>query len=375
MIISGYNPYNKYKSKLANLPIGLSVLILIMAVISLISLYSASLELSFKRFYNQIIFFSSLIPLALALSTLNIITIYRYSYFIFALSIIMLFVVEFIGHKAMGATRWINLGVIKLQPSEIVKFTTILFLARYFHNRSLSEIYSLRFLIPPSLIILFEALIILQQPDLGTAILLMAVSGFMYFACGVRLWKFSAAIIGFCASIPFIWARLRDYQKARVFSFLNPEKDALGSGYNVIQSKIAIGSGGLYGKGFGQGTQSQLSFIPEQQTDFIFTVIAEEFGFIGSVFLLCIQFLICYLCISIGVHSRNEFGKILAFGVSSLFFLQTIINLAMVSGIMPVVGVPLPLVSYGGSMLFTMMISFAAVISVHLHKNTSINID
>jgi rod shape determining protein RodA len=375
MMLSGYDPYTKYKSKLSHLPPVLCVLILIMVAISLTALYSASLQLSLKRFYNQIIYFICLIPLMLAVASMHLRWIYRYSYFIYGFSLVILLIVEFIGHKAMGATRWINLGLIKLQPSELIKVTTLLFLSRYFHNLSLKQIYSIKSLLLPTAIVGLSSLVILQQPDLGTAILLLSMTGFVYFTCGVRIWKFGASLALLIGSTPFIWAHLRDYQKTRVLSFLNPEKDALGSGYNIIQSKIAIGSGGLYGKGFGEGTQSQLSFIPEQQTDFIFTVIAEEFGFTGSVILLIIQFLLSYSAISIGMHCRNDFGKILACGVSSLFFLQTIINLGMVSGIMPVVGVPLPLISYGGSMLLTMMISFGLVINVHLHRNTTINID
>ncbi len=296
----------------------------------------------------------------------------KYAYLFYIAAVIMLFIVEFFGHDAMGAQRWLNLGIIRVQPSELMKIALILALARYFHGSSQQEIVSFSYMIMPSFMVLLPVVLVLKQPDLGTGVLMGAVSMSLFFLVGVQMWKFGALGIAGLISIPIGWRFLHDYQKERVFTFLDPERDPLGKGYHILQSKITLGSGGIFGKGFLQGTQSRLNFLPEKHTDFIFTVWAEEFGLIGSVALLLLYWVLILYGYVIAFRSSSFFGRLLALGLSTNLFLYVFINIAMVMGLLPVVGVPLPMISYGGTVMLTLMFSFGLIECVNVNRDVQI---
>ena len=297
----------------------------------------------------------------------------RFSYGVYFVVLALLIAVEISGFVGMGAQRWINLGIFNVQPSELMKVAVVLALARYFHGGSIEEIERPTFLIPPLLMVAVPAFLILRQPDLGTTIMVVAASIGIFFAAGVRIWKFALVGALGLVSAPVAWFYLlRDYQRARIMTFINPEQDTLGSGYHIIQSKIALGSGGVFGKGYLMGTQGHLNFLPEKQTDFIFTMLAEEFGLVGGLGLLALYILLLFYGFSISLSSRNHFGRLLGMGVTITFFLYIFINIAMVMGLIPVVGVPLPLVSYGGTAMLTILFGFGLLMCVHINRDLTI---
>jgi rod shape determining protein RodA len=248
----------------------------------------------------------------------------------------------------------------------------VLVLARYFHGVPPEDIGRPHLLIVPALLVLIPAALVLKQPDLGTAMMLVLGGGAMFFLAGVRWWKFVIVLAAGAGAVPVAWRFLRDYQKERIYTFLDPESDPLGAGYHSLQSKIAIGSGGVFGKGFLQGTQSHLSFLPEKQTDFIFTMLAEEWGLVGGLVLLALYTLVFIYGYAIAFRCRNQFGRLLALGITVNFFLYVFINTAMVMGLIPVVGVPLPLISYGGTAMLTVMFGMGLLMSVYVHRDTRI---
>jgi len=335
-------------------------------------LYSAAQGSLFPWAAKQMLYFAVFMPVMLIVSIVDIRIFYKYAYLFYCLVLLLLLAVHMLGYTAMGATRWINLGFIKLQPSELMKIAIIFALARYFHDLSFKNI-RLSHLIKPVIMLLIPALLIAKQPDLGTAIILVMLGGFMFFIVGVNKWVFIISLGLISIALPFAWTLLHSYQQNRILTFLNPERDPYGAGYNIIQSKIAIGSGGFFGKGFIQGSQSQLQFLPEHQTDFIFTMLSEEWGFLGGLLLLFLYSLLVFYCYIIALNARSIFAKLMALGVCSMFFLHIFINIAMVMGIIPVVGVPLPLMSYGGTMMATMLIGFGLVINVHIHSKVNIH--
>ena len=292
----------------------------------------------------------------------------KYAYWIYGIGVVLLVAVELFGHVGMGAQRWLNLGLFLLQPSEVMKIALVLALARYFHGASLEQIRSIKFMIPPALMMGIPVLLILKQPDLGTAMMLVFMSFGVFFLVGVQIWKFVVLALAGIGSFPIVWSLLHEYQKKRVLTFLNPESDPLGAGYHISQSKITLGSGGFWGKGFMQGTQTRLNFIPEKQTDFIFTVFAEEFGLFGSLILFALYTLVIGYGFLISARCQNFFGKILAAGLTINFALYLFINSGMVMGLMPVVGVPLPLISYGGTAMITLFISFGLMECVDINR-------
>jgi len=296
----------------------------------------------------------------------------RYAYVLYMITLVLLVLVEISGTIGMGAQRWISLGYFNLQPSELMKIALILALARYFHGGSIEDVDRPSFLITPLLMIALPSALVLRQPDLGTTLMLVMASGAIFFVAGVRIWKFAVVLFSGIAAMPIAWQFLRDYQKQRVLTFLNPESDPLGSGYHIIQSKIALGSGGMLGKGFMQGTQGHLRFLPEMQTDFIFTMLAEEFGMMGGIGLLGLYGLILVYGVALSLRCRNQFGRLLGMGVTTTFFLYVFINIAMVMGLIPVVGVPLPLISYGGTAMMTLLIGFGLLMSVWVHRDVMI---
>jgi rod shape determining protein RodA len=282
---------------------------------------------------------------------------------------LLVLAVDLRGVVGMGAQRWIDLGVLQLQPSEFMKIALVLALARYFSILSVEEIGRPIRLIIPALLILMPAALVMKQPDLGTAMMLVLSGGAMFFLAGVRWWKFAVVLAGAGGAAPVAWRFLRDYQRNRILNFLHPENDPLGAGYHSLQSKIAIGSGGLFGKGFMLGSQAHLDFLPEKQTDFIFTMLAEEFGLVGGVVLLLAYTLVFIYGFAIAFRSRSNFGRLLALGVTINVFLYVFINTAMVMGLIPVVGVPLPLISYGGTAMLTVMFGFGLMMSVYVHRD------
>ena len=296
----------------------------------------------------------------------------RWAYLIYFASLMLLVIVEFFGYIGMGAQRWLDLGIINLQPSEVMKIALVLALARYFHGLGGDDIGRPSKLLMPTVMVLIPVGLVMKQPDLGTAMMLLLGGAAVFFAAGVRLWTFGVVILAGLAAAPIAWEFLHEYQRRRVLTFLDPESDPLGSGYHILQSKIALGSGGLFGKGFLQGTQSHLNFLPEKQTDFIFTMLAEEFGLIGSLGMLALYAIILGYCFAIALSARNQFGRLLAIGITTTFFLYLFINMAMVMGLVPVVGVPLPLVSYGGTATVSLMLGFGLVMSVYVHRNVTI---
>ena len=296
----------------------------------------------------------------------------RHAYLLYLLTLALLGVVEVAGTAGMGARRWIDLGFLTIQPSELMKLTIVLALARYFHGCSVEDVGRLRNLIIPLFIVAAPAALVMRQPDLGTALMLMFVGAGMMFLAGVRIWKFAVVGLAAVASVPVAWQFLRDYQKQRVLTFFDPESDPLGAGYHIIQSKIALGSGGLFGKGLLQGTQSHLNFLPEMQTDFIFTMLAEEFGLTGGLVLLFLYTLILIYGIAISARCRSQFGRLVGMGATFTFFLYVFINIAMVMGLIPVVGVPLPLISYGGTAMLTVLICFGLLMNVYVHRDVEI---
>lgn len=296
----------------------------------------------------------------------------KYAYLFYVVSMVLLVAVELRGTIGMGAQRWIDLGVIQLQPSEMVKVGLVMSLARYFHGASLEEVGYPTRLILPLLMVLAPVALVLKQPDLGTAIMLLMSSGVMFFLAGVRLWKFALALALGIGAVPLAWQFLHDYQKKRVLTFMNPEADPLGAGYHILQSKIALGSGGIFGKGFGRGTQSYLNFLPEKQTDFIFTMLAEERGLVGCATVISLYALLVAYGYVISMRCRNQFGRLVGLGIVTTFFLYVFINTAMVMGLLPVVGVPLPLISYGGTAMLTLMFGFGLLLSADIHRDVQI---
>lgn len=300
-------------------------------------------------------------------------TLLRYAYVFYGLCLMVLIGVEVAGYIGKGAQRWVELGGVNLQPSELMKLATILALARYFHTLSPTHTGRLMFLLPPLLLVGLPVLLILKQPNLGTATILTAVATVIFFIAGVKLRYFIIVGVLVISALPVGWHFLHDYQKQRVMTFMNPEADPLGSGYNIMQSMIAIGSGGIAGKGFLHGSQGQLDFLPEKQTDFIFTMLAEEFGFIGCLIVLLLYTFLIVFGTALCMRSRSLFGSILAIGVTAMLFVHLWINIAMVMGLIPVVGVPLPMLSYGGSILVTMMLGFGLLLNAYVNRDLSMN--
>ena len=296
----------------------------------------------------------------------------KYAYVLYLATVALLIAVEFMGEVGKGAQRWLDLGYVGLQPSELMKITLVLALARYFHGTSIEDVRRIPQLFVPLLLIALPAALVLRQPDLGTALMLIITGGVIFFAAGVQIWKFVVVGLAGVGAAPIAWQFLRDYQKQRVLTFLKPENDPLGSGYHIIQSKIAFGSGGIFGKGFLQGTQSHLNFLPEMQTDFIFTMLAEEFGMVGSLALLGLYVVILLYCVAISVRCRTQFGRLVGIGVTATFFLYIFINMAMVMGLVPVVGVPLPLISYGGTAMLTLLFGFGLLMGTWIHRDVMV---
>jgi rod shape determining protein RodA len=295
------------------------------------------------------------------------------AYPLYGVAFILILVTIVVGHSHVnGAQRWIMLGPLQLQPSELMKIALILALARYMHGLSVEDISKPFVLAVPLLMIGVPAALVLMEPNLGTAMILVADGCSLLFLAGLSWWWILPAISGVVAAVPFAFRFLHGYQRQRIMTLLNPASDALGAGWNISQAEIAMGSGGLVGKGFEQGSQSRLNFLPEKETDFIATALGEEFGFLGMIGLLVLYCIVIGYGIRIAMQSRSQFGRLLAMGITLNFFFYIMINAAMVMGLIPVVGIPMPLLSYGGTAMLTVMFGFGLLMSVHVHRQVEI---
>lgn len=351
---------------------GLVLLVTLTASVGFAMLYSVAGGRFEPWALRQIIRFAVGLGIMIAVALIDIRVWLRYAYVIYAVALVLLVAVELVGRVGMGAQRWLDLGVVQVQPSEVMKIALVLSLARYFHTLDPDDIRRVRWLAAPVLMALAPAALVLKQPDLGTAMMLLLGAAALFFVAGVRVWKFAVVAGAAVSALPIAWQFLRDYQKKRVLIFMNPEQDPLGAGYHILQSKIALGSGGMFGKGFMQGTQSQLNFLPEKQTDFIFTTFAEEMGLAGGLVLLALYALLIIYGYGIALRSRSQFGRLVGIGITSMLFIYVFINIAMVSGLVPVVGVPLPLVSYGGTAMMTLLVGFGLLMGVYVNRDLEI---
>ena len=354
--------------KIKNLDYFLLFFIILLGAISIFTMYSTDGgEILFhtkSHFVKFIVFF----PMMIFLSMFTIKFWHKLSYFIYLIVLGLLIWVTIFGVEASGSKRWIDFYFINLQPSELMKVAIILCLAKYYHRLKINDVNNFTPIITSIAIIIIPIMLVIRQPDLGTSILIALSGIIVLWLSGLKIKYFSYSFVTFVISLPFVISLLKPYQKMRILTFLDPDRDPLGAGYQIIQSKIAIGSGGLTGKGYLKGTQSYLEFLPEKHTDFIFTLFSEEFGFFGSLFLLLIYAAILYRIIYIGIISRSHFAKLFCFSFAFSIFLYVTINMAMVTGLLPIVGSPLPIMSYGGSSMLATMIGFAIVLSAKINN-------
>ncbi len=364
---------NKFLSKISQLNWGLMFLLTCVALVGATCLYSAGGGDINKWALPHMFRFGFAFCVMLVIALIDVRFWFKISWLAYFGTFVLLVIVEVMGHVGMGAQRWINLGFIKLQPSEMMKIAVVMALARYFHNATLHDMRRILFLLPALLLVVTPVGLVMVQPDLGTSLMILGAGGAMFFIAGAPIWMFLLAIAGVAAAIPVGWHFLHDYQKNRVMTFLDPERDPLGAGYHITQSKIALGSGGIEGKGFMQGSQSYLDYLPEKQTDFIFTLWAEEWGLIGGIFLFSLMGLVFAYGIYIAARCRHNYGRLLAMGLTVNFSLYVIFNTAMVMGLIPVVGIPLPLISHGGTAMLSCMAGFGLIMSCSVYKDSKVN--
>lgn len=345
------------------------LLVVMVAAVGFVSLYSAAGGSVYPWAGKQAMRFAAGFVGLIIVTLVDIRIWLRLAYPFYAFCVLLLVFVDIKGHIGMGAQRWINIGFMQLQPSEIMKIASVLALARFFHASTPEDVRNPAFLILPIGIVALPVGFVLIQPDLGTAMTILLCSGAVFFMAGVSYWMFGVVIAAGLGVLPLAWHFLHDYQKKRVLVFLNPENDPLGAGYHITQSKIALGSGGISGKGFLHGTQSHLNFLPEKQTDFIFTLFTEEWGMIGGLFLMTLFAGIIAYGYFMALNCKNQFGRLLSMGVVINFFIYVFINMGMVMGLLPVVGVPLPMISYGGTAMLSVLFGFGLLMSSYVHSD------
>ena len=363
--------FQNFTSKIKSMDLVILFLVIIISSISLFIL--SSLDFNNKGLvekHSLRIIFSLLVFLIVA--SINIKTWYKFSYLFYGFVILLLILVDFYGLTGKGAKRWLDIGIFNLQPSELMKIGVIMALARYYQYIKTDEIDRVKNLVIPITLIIIPFILVIKQPDLGTALFILFVAISILWLAGLNLKIFTFGTLSLLVLAPLSISFLKPYQKQRILTFLNPENDPTGAGYHVIQSKIAIGSGGFFGQGYMQGSQSNLSFLPEPHTDFIFTAFAEQFGFFGSLILLTLFLILIFRIDSISKISRSTFGRLLCFGISFNFFVYIAINIGMVTGLLPVVGVPIPIMSYGGTAMLTSMFALGLVVSAKIHKDENI---
>lgn len=359
--------------KLLEVNWGLLLLIAIIGVAGIAMLYSVAGGHFQPWALRQMANFTFGLIVLLAAAMIDIRVWMSLAYPAYAVALLLLVAVDVVGHVGLGAQRWISIGPMELQPSELMKIALVLALARYLHGKSVEDISKPVPLLIGLTMIAIPAVFVVLQPNLGTTLIIVMDGCSLLFLAGLSWWWIGPTLAAIAAAVPLAWRFvLHDYQKARVETFLDPESDALGKGWNITQAKIAIGSGGVSGKGFLQGTQSRLNFLPEKQTDFIWTSFCEEFGFVGALALLILFGVVIFYGVQTATSARSQFGRLLAMGITLNFFFYIMINGLMVMGLIPVVGIPMPLLSYGGSAMLTVMLGFGILMSVHIHRQVEI---
>ena len=354
--------------KLLALHYPLLLLLAGIGAVGVLMLYSTAAGAPESRVWAQLARLSVGMSLLLVATLVDMRVWLRLAYPLYFLALALLVLVELVGSQSMGAQRWLRFASVSFQPSEVMKIALVLALARYYHALPPERTTRLFSLFIPILFTLMPILLLLRQPDLGTALLLGLLGIGILFLAGVRYRYFLAAFAAGLCSLPLAWQFLHAYQRQRILTFLFPEQDPMGTGYHIMQSKIALGSGGIFGRGYGHGSQNNLDFLPEKETDFIFTVLAEEMGLLGSLGLMSLYVLALFFTFLVAARSGAHFGRILAMGLGINFFLHVFSNIAMVTGLIPVVGMPLPLVSYGGSAVVALLFGFGLVMNVHVHQ-------
>jgi len=362
-----------FKDKIFALDFFLIFLVIVLGLISFFAMYSS--EQGQIGYYTQshIYRFSAFFIVFIMVSFFRIQFWYKSSYIFYFLVLILLFAVDFFGITASGSKRWISLFVINLQPSELMKVALIIFLARFYYKIPSENVANIKYIFTPVIALFIPVVLVASQPDLGTAMLILIGGLAVIWLTGFRIKYFLYSFFVLLCLFPVGISLLKPYQKSRILTFFDPERDPLGAGYQIIQSKIAVGSGGFFGKGFLQGSQSYLDYLPEKHTDFIFTLFSEEFGFTGSLFLLLIYVLIIYRITIIGNRSRNNFARLYCFGFAAAFFVYVTVNMSMVLGLLPIVGAPLPIMSYGGSSMLSIMIGLGIVMSCKIYNQEEVN--
>ena len=362
-----------FREKLFSFDYVLVLAVLVLGIISMFTMYSTDRGSMEYHTQSHILRFSIFFILFITISFFQIRFWFNIGTLIYIVFFILLLCVKYFGLTSSGSQRWINLYFMNLQPSELMKIGLILFLAKYYHRIPLHEVNRLKFLFLPIIALLAPVLLVITQPDLGTSILIAVGGVVVAWLAGVKIKFFAYLSVLFISLAPIAISFLKPYQKARILTFLNPDRDPLGAGYQIIQCKIAIGSGGLFGKGYLNGSQSYLDFLPEKHTDFIFTLFSEEFGFVGSALILFLYILIISRIIMIGNVTRSNFGKLYCYGFASAFTLYVVVNMGMVLGLLPIVGAPLPIMSYGGSSMLAIMLGLGIAMSCKIYKDTPVN--
>ena len=361
------------REKILSLDFILVFSILILGLMSMFAMYSTDGGEFKYHTKSHIIRFGVFFTMFLILSFFQIRFWYKTSTLFYLIVLLLLLGVKYFGLTSSGSQRWLNLYFMNLQPSELMKVALILFLSKYYHRISTTDVNRVKHLFLPIVVLVAPVLLVVTQPDLGTSILIAIGGVVVAWLAGVRVKFFTYATILFVSLMPIAISFLKPYQKARILTFLNPDRDPLGAGYQIIQSKIAIGSGGIFGKGFLNGSQSYLDYLPEKHTDFIFTLFSEEFGFVGSISVLALYSVIIYRIVQIGNVTRSSFGKLYCYSFATAFFVYVAVNMGMVLGLLPIVGAPLPIMSYGGSSMMAMMIALGIAMSCKIYKDTPVN--
>ncbi len=372
-IQSSLSDRSTFFQKLRSLDYIMLLCILILGIISSFAMYSTDGGELLYHSESHIIRFVVFFTMMILISFVNIKTWHTFGYLFYLVVLILLIWASLFGITASGSQRWINLYFINLQPSELMKIAIIICFAKYYHRIQLSNVNRIKNIVIPILILFIPIALVIGQPDLGTAILIALSGIIVLWLAGVNIKYFFYSSLIFVISAPFVISFLKPYQKLRILTFFDPDKDPLGAGYQIIQSKIAVGSGGLTGKGFLKGTQGYLEFLPEKHTDFIFTLFSEEFGFLGSIFLLLVYAILIFRILRIGTLSRSFFGKFFCYGFGSAIFIYITVNMAMVLGLLPIVGSPLPIMSYGGSSMLATMIGLGIVMSTKVYSRQLIS--
>ncbi len=374
MMLNNFSHEQTLFQKIKNYDFILLMSLLTLGITSIFTMYSTDGGEILFHTKSHFVKFSIFFPMMIILSFINIKYWHAGGYLFYIIILGLLVWVSLYGVKASGSRRWIDLYFLNLQPSELMKIAIILCLAKFFHRIRITNTNAFASILISLTIIIIPTILVITQPDLGTSILISLSGLIILWFSGLRIKYFVYSFLIFVTSLPFVISFLKPYQKLRILTFIDPERDPLGSGYQIIQSKIAVGSGGLTGKGFLKGTQSYLDFLPEKHTDFIFTLFSEEFGFLGSIILIFLYVLLIYRIIRIGFSCRSFFAKLYCFGFSSALFLYVFVNIAMVVGLLPIVGAPLPIMSYGGSSMLSIMIGLSIVMSCKIYSQETVSI-